>query len=258
MVPLVYCNGDSYCDQNYHESLVGNTFAEHVAKAINGYAINRAIKSSCNRRIIRTTVHDLVHQRQLNPTVKIVALISLSYEIRQEIWIEDRPDQLPAQETNLRTHKFSIQPNWRDNLLSGKNIQSNNTYNCYPKYFDMYSEGRAYFYSPYAERANLLCDLVMLKALMKSLNIDYLVFQGPRAETLEPEYLIDFFKQQLNDPGFFDLEEFGFVDWCYEHKFTPLDYHDQPTIAHYGADAHRAFAEQVLVPKLVDLYHYKL
>lgn len=256
MVPLVYCNGDSYADQNYHPSLVGNTFANHVAKTIDGFVINKAIKNSCNRRIIRTTTHDLIHQRKLNPTVKIIALISLSFEIRQDIWIDNVVDGLPAEETNFRTHKFSIQPNWKENLLSNKDIEPNNTYQQYPKYFDMYSKGRAYFYNPYGERANLLCDLVMLKSLMESLNIEFLVFQGPKAEKLEQEYLVDFFKAQLTHPGFFDLEEFGFVDWCCENNFNPLDHADQPAIAHYGADAHQAFAQQILIPKLVDIYNY--
>jgi hypothetical protein len=97
----------------------------------------------------------------------------------------------------------------------------------------------------------------MLKSLLESLNIEFLVFQGPRAEPLEQEYLVDFFKSHIaNDPRFFDLEQFGFVNWCHQQSFTPLDYQDRPLIGHYGADAHRAFAEQVLVPKLVDLYNY--
>lgn len=27
--PLIYCNGDSYSDENYHESLIGKTYAHY-------------------------------------------------------------------------------------------------------------------------------------------------------------------------------------------------------------------------------------
>lgn len=94
----------------------------------------------------------------------------------------------------------------------------------------------------------------MLRTLLDSLNVDFLIFQSPQAEKLQDEYLLDFFKKQiLHDNRFVDLETFGFCDWCNEHKFTPLDYLDRPTIGHYGADAHQAFAQQVLIPRLKEL-----
>ena len=44
------------------------------------------------------------------------------------------------------------------------------------KFHDMYSQGRAYFFSTYAERINLYADLVMLKTMLESLGIDFLIF----------------------------------------------------------------------------------
>jgi hypothetical protein len=193
-------------------------------------------------------------QRQLNPSQKIIALIGLSFEIRSELWIDDLANSSFAEESNFRTHKFSEQINWRENLLAGKDIQSPNSAKQNSNFFKKFSEGRAYFFSPYAERINLLCDLVMLRTLLNSLNIDFLIFQSPQAEMLQEEYLLDFFKKQIADDNrFFDLETFGFCDWCNDQKFTPLDYLDRPRIGHYGADAHQAFAEQVLIPKLKEL-----
>lgn len=249
--PFIYCNGDSYLDENYSLSLLlGKTCVDFVASHYNGFAMNKAISGSCNRRIIRTTVHDMIEFRKLNPTQPAVAIIGLSFEIRAELWIEELTNDRVAEETNFRTHVFSKQLNWRENLLSDKSMETPNKYNLFEKYFDMYSKGRAYFYSPYAERINLLCDLVMLRSVLDSLNIKFLVFPTVTFELLGQDYLLDFFKNQLsNDQRFFNFEEFSFRDWCkQQNKFTPLD-----KAYHYGPDAHQAFAQQVILPRIQEL-----
>jgi hypothetical protein len=252
--PLVYCNGDSYSNENYHASLKGRTYDFVVAEFVNGFSINKAISGSCNRRIIRSTVHDLIQQRQLNPGQKIIALIGLTFDLRSELWIDELSNDLSAEESNYRAYTFTSQLNWRENLLSGTDIQAKNNYNQHAKFFKKVIDGRAFFFSPYAERINLLTDLIMLKALSDTLDIDLLVFQSPVAEKLQPEYLVDFFKRQIvNDDRFFDLEDFGFLTWCNEQGFIPLDFLDRPTIGHYGADAHSAFANKILIPRLQKL-----
>jgi hypothetical protein len=252
--PLIYCNGDSYSDQTHHLSLMNNTYVDFVAKACNGFAINAAINGSCNRRIIRTTLHDMLLHRQQNPTQPIIALLGLSFELRSELWIDQNYIPQQPQESNFVSHQFSSQINWRQNLLNNKDIQPANQYNLEDKFFKQYSQGRAYFFSPYAERINLLTDLIMLKAVLDSIGVQFLIFQSPTAESLETEYLVDFFKKQLStDPRFFDLETFGFCDWAHSQGFIPLDYLHRPNIGHYGADAHEAFAKQILIPKLKEL-----
>ena len=94
MHPLIYCNGDSYSDPAFHPSLIGKTYAHVIGDHLQGYVMNRAISGCCNRRIIRTTIHDMVQQRQLNPTQKTIALIGLTFEVRSELWIENiSPDK---------------------------------------------------------------------------------------------------------------------------------------------------------------------
>ena len=254
--PLIYCNGDSYSDENFHPSWHGNTYVNAVAKECGGFAMNKAISGSCNRRIIRTTVHDMIQQRQLNPQQQIIALIGLSFEMRSEIW-NDKIMPTATEESQFVTHSFSSQLNWRQNLLAEKSIESQqqNKHQLDEKFFKKYSEGRAYFYSPYAERINLLCDLIMLRSLLESLQIDFLIFQSPPAEKLDSDHLLNFFKAQLeSDPRIFDLESFSFCTWCAQQQFVPIDAPDRPDIAHYGPNAHWAFAEQVLIPRLKDLH----
>ncbi len=230
--PLVYANGCSY-------STPGKTrkvHANYVADQVNGFLINNSIPGSCNRRIIRTSLYDIIEQKKINPTQKLIALISLTFELRSELWLENRVAvKEQEQESNFVTHTFT----------------DNNKHIPHTKFFEKYSEGRAYYYSAYAERINLLTDLLMFTATCNKYNVNYLIFQSPMAEKLEHEHVLDFFKKEIKqDTRIFDLETFGFLDWAYEKKFNPLDMLDTPEIAHYNSDAHKAFAQQVLMPKL--------
>ena len=249
--PLIYCNGDSYSADSCHPTLNKKTYSHIVGKHLDGFVINNSVPGSCNRRIIRTSVHDLVHERRLNPDQQIIALIGLSFEIRSELWNENKKTSIPS-ESNFENFYFTKELNWRDMLLKGIDVAFNK-HRSDQGFLDKVSQGRVYYYSPYAERANLLCDLLMFQSLMQQLNIKFLVFQSPIAEKLESEYLIDFFKSNLNSKNFLDFETFGFVNWCYQQGFEPLDFRDRPEIGHYGIDAHRAFAEQILIPQLEKL-----
>jgi hypothetical protein len=248
--PLVYANGCSYSTPG--DGL--RVHADYVTEQINAFHINNSIRGSCNRRIIRTSIYDIIEQRKINPSQKIIALISLSFELRSELWLEDNKP-INAQESNFVTHSFSATTDWRTRLFKGTLLNDSIGNSKIPnsKFLEQYNNGRAYFYSPYAERINLLTDLLMFTAICEKYNINYLLFQAPKAEKLENEHLLDFLKNQLyNDPRVFDLETFGFLDWAYNQKFNPLDMLDTPQIAHYNSDAHQAFANEILMPKLAE------
>ena len=238
--PLIYVNGCSYSDENYHPTMLDNTYAHHYGRMVNGFVLSRARTGSCNRRIIRTTVHDMIQQRQLNPTQRIVAFVQLTFEIRDEIWFDDTEQTLDPCESHFRTHQFSKLLNWKERLLS--NIKISNA----TGFLRKWSEGRAFFYNSYAERTNLLLDVLLLQNLLKSLNVEYLIFQGPKAELLSDEYLKDFFQIQLDNPCILNFETFGFCDWCNKQGFVPIGLQEPRDIGHYNSDAHRAFAEKFL------------
>lgn len=249
--PLVYVNGCSYSDPEFHSSLKDNTYAYHLGKMINGYVFNRARSGASNRRIIRTTVYDLINQRQLNPRQKIIALVQLTFEMRDELWLDEIRNNLDPCESNFRNHQFTAgSKDWKQQLLQG-NLVTNQATSRHKDFLDQWSRGRAFFYSPYAARINLLLDLLMLQYLLQSLNIDYLIFQGPTAETLDQEHLKDFFQQHLDQSRILDLEKFGFCQWCQEQGFLPFDQDlDRMEIGHYRQDAHQAFAEKFLIEKI--------
>ena len=100
--PLIYCNGDSYSNENYRPILNGKVYANSVAEHYRGFVINKAISGCSNRRIIRTSVHDLIQQRQLNPTQEIIALIGLTFDLRSEIWIQGVENKFGPEESDFK------------------------------------------------------------------------------------------------------------------------------------------------------------
>lgn len=255
--PLIYGNGCSFSSEMYHPSLVGKTYVNFVADHYHGFAINKARNGSSNRRIIRTTVHDMLQQRQLNPHQKIIALIQFTTPIRSEIWLDDKSGEL-EEESNFVQVQFASKPNWRERFLKGKGANPINwpvdKYNLSKKYWDKLTEGLAYFHDGQAEYINLLCDLIMLRTLLDSLNIDFIIFSGPQEQQFELGYLLEFFRNQIQqDKRYIDFESFGFCAWCAEQQYIPLDPEPNPYIGHYGPDAHEAFAKQIIIPKLQEL-----
>jgi hypothetical protein len=250
--PLIYCNGDSYTSDHHHPSLSGATLAHHVAEPFGGFVINKSRGGSCNRRIIRTTVCDMLEQRKLNPGQKMLALIGLTFDQRSEIWVEQPEQPLDPEESNFRTHAFSQSHSWWQDLLAGKEI-SQPSHGLNRKYFRKYNDGRAFFFSPCAERINLFCDLIMLRKFLESLDIGFLIFQSPKLQQLSSDFLLDHFRQELRtDPRVLDLEDFSFLSWAHEQGYVPLDLLDTPEIGHHGPEAHRQFAKAVLLPRLIE------
>jgi hypothetical protein len=255
---LIYCNGCSYSDEDYSEVMKNKTYSNFLQEKIGGFVLNKAISGSNNRRIIRTSLHDLILQRELNPTQKIIALIQLTFEIRGELWYDELNTTI-EEESHFVTHQFSGMLDWRDRLLKLLDI---GVYNAKIKekshleFLKKYSEGRAFFYSPYQERINLYTDLYMFINTCEKLNIQYLIFHGPIVEKLQNEYLLDFLEKRiLNNNKVIDFNKFAFCTWCQSQGFSPLRETENFEIGHYGPDAHKAFAEQLIFPKLEETGH---
>lgn len=246
--PVIYNCGDSYSDDSYQSpKLQDKVYCNYLAKELgNGFVMNNAKSGSCNRRIIRTSLHDLIQLREQNPDQQIIATIQLSFELRSELWYEDVPRE-QAVESNFHKYQFTGDINWKDKLMRGLSINKSEN-----KFIQAYTKGYAYFYSPYAQRIQLYTDLVMFLSVCDQYKIDALIFQGPYTEKLRKEYLMDFFKDRL-DKRVIPVEEFQFCVWCGQRKFKTLDRELWTGINHYGSDAHEEFAKIVLIPKLKEL-----
>ena len=105
--PMIYVNGCSYSDTKYHSSTLGKNYGHFYSDLVDGFVLSRAQAGSCNRRIVRTTAHDVIEQRKLNPTHKIIALVQLTFEIRDELWHDSIVQSMDPCESHFRTHQFS-------------------------------------------------------------------------------------------------------------------------------------------------------
>ena len=250
--PLIYCNGDSHCDPNfYYPAMVGHTYADYVGAHFNGFVINKSKTGSCNRRIVRTAVHDLMVQRQANPTQPIMALIAFAQEHQDEFWVDGRTPNDP-EDSNFVGHSlisnFDNAQIFQDDEVT---LRFGDQESRIPAHLVRdWSQGNTGFYNAYARRIDFLHDVLMMTVLLERLQIQAVCFQITPRERLVNEYLIDFYKNKINPDTVLDIESFGFATWCGQQGFDPLLDHESPDQAHYGADAHRAFANNVLIPKL--------
>lgn len=212
--------------------------------------MNKAKSGSCNKRIMRVALHDLIQQKTLNPKQPILALLGLTYELRDEIWLDDHRDLPDAEESHFFRFQIALDVSWRKQLIEGVFCKSNlstklaNSLGPQRSFLKKYQEGRAFFYSPCQERINLYMQLFLMIEWCKQHDVNVLVFCGaPMFEPLEQEYLKDFFGSEIDSRHVLDLEKFSMYDWCRSQGFMP--YEDDPNIGHkhYKSDAHRAFAD---------------
>ena len=247
--PFVYCNGDSYSDQHYRHDLVGKTYAHFLAQRLHGFAMNKAKTGSCNQRILRVSLHDLIQQKQLNSEQPVVALLGLTYELRSELWIDSDRDFDQPEESHFFRHQIAFDIAWHRDLLDGifadKNLNQRLARRLGPgkKFLKSYQEGRAFFYSPYQERITELMQIYLMIEWCKQHDINLLIFSAaPPFDTLQTEYLKDFFLSTIESRHVLDLETFSMCHWCRSQGFRPYESDTNIDNGHYGPDAHEAFA----------------
>jgi len=149
---IVYSNSDSYGV----ESTTNNRYSEFLAKTLNAAVINSGKSGSCNQRIFRTSIRDLIKLRASEPNKEILALICLGAMYRTEWW---DPNYIPKH-------------NETDGHFSSLQIHSlkNNATNFAKEWFKLFDDE--------AEQTNLLMNLVLFTTWLKNNNIKYIIFAG--------------------------------------------------------------------------------
>lgn len=220
---ILYCNSDSYGVLANGGRVYGEFLGEHLgAKQI----INQGKSGSCNRRIFRTTVRDLIQLRSNNPQEKILAVICLGSLIRNEWW-----DPL-LKVTGTDGHFSSFQIHGLDNRAQP---------------FFRYAEEWYRMYDDEAEQTNLMMDLVMLTTWFEHNNIDYVIFAG-NTITYKPidyadVFIRDFADRVFSNPRILNINEFSFVKYCIDQGHRAFDYDLYQEHGHHSEPAHRDFAD---------------
>jgi len=217
---IVYSNSDSFGVVSN-----GKVYADFIAEHFGAKLIQKGLSGSCNQRIIRTTVRDLL---EIHENEDVLVLLSVSSIYRTEYW-------------------------------SSKSISNDGHFSSiriWETFYDKHSPNIAAFAKEFsllhndeAEMTNLYCSLVMLTSFLKSKGYRYLIWNGP--STYKP---VDFsapfiapFANELNrDPSVIPFDKFSFCKYNVDKGHVPIDYNLYKEHGHHGEAAHQDFANYLI------------
>lgn len=222
---IVYSNSDSYGVMS-----TGLRYSEFLAQSLDATCINGGKEGSCNQRIFRTTVRDLMKLKQ-QTNKPILCLLCLGSLIRGEWWNESK--KLMPTETDGHFQSFQIHTaDNHDHPIRDYMAQ----------WYRLYNDE--------AVQTELMLQLNLLTSWLTNNNIQYMVFTGNNITYKKMDYndvfVKDFATPIFADQNIFNLNNFSFVKYCLEHGHMPFDYNRYKENGHHGESAHKDFANFLL------------
>jgi hypothetical protein len=225
----------------------GPAYSEIIAHNVSASIINRAKGGSCNRRIIRSSLRDLIEIKQTS-NKQILALIGLSFFFRTELW---QPN-IPAVDNDGNFHPVGIHTN---HVIKTNDYYSGDVEDAYsntdPAIRDYYRQWLIHE-SKEALITELITDIVMFSAWCRDNNIKCLIWNNASIWPALPDvncndiFLKSLSQSLLSEPSVINPWEFSFIDWALSRGHTPYDAEIYGKYGHPGPTAH------------VDLAHYLL
>jgi hypothetical protein len=231
---IIYVNGDSYAAMSD-----GKKYSEFLGKNFDCDFVDSAIPGSSNARIFRTSLRDLMALKKKYD--KIVAVISLSFPIRTELW-----DSAVINNHFKNDGEFvSIQPTNSKNWFTFKTADRH-----LPKHYIDYANQWLIWYNIEAETTKLLKEILLLATWCKHNKIKYVIFSSTLQEPVDlaSPFIKSFYEEVIADSHVIDIFKFSFTEWCLQRGHTPIDQHTQEindkiyNIGHHGERAHQDFA----------------
>jgi hypothetical protein len=239
---MIYVNGDSYCSISN-----GKRYSDFLGEMIGDKVVNASISGSCNNRIFRTSMRDLI---ELKKTEKnITAIISLTFPIRTEIWDLEHTAHRFRQSND--GDFFSLQPTNSKSWFYDKEDTDSGKYEKFSKQF-------LTWYNVEAITLNLLKEILMFSGWCEANNINTIIFSGPLQEPIDfnTPFIKPFIDELSSFHNIIDIFSFSFTQWCVGNGFVPIDNYSQEIhgktyiVGHHGELAHKAFA-QFLIQKYI-------
>lgn len=234
---IVYSNSCSFGAPQGHE-----TYGNVVARHHKAFFKNAGKAGACNRRIIRTTLRDLIELKEQGDD--IIALIGLTFLSRTELW---RSDLNPV-DNDGHFHVLSIKHDKID--WSTKGLIDTMVPNIHelaePSVQSYYKEWLTH-YDREGTMTNLLTDILMLTGWLKAQNIQYVIFSGPDVFEgddvigYDAPFLSSLVEQVKQDKGILNPWGFSFGTFALEQGYKPKDYDVYGKHGHPGELAHKAF-----------------
>lgn len=218
-----------------------------IANHYGATLVSNHVPGSCNRRIVRSSLRDLIDLKQ-NNNDDILVLVGLSFIFRTELW---QPD-IPANKNDGHFHPI------RTNSRIWKNKQDyyvgNIEKECEhadPNLVDWYKQ-----YLLWQNKESLvteqLADLIMFAAFCQQQNLKYLIWNnadlwpGPPAVDRYDIFIKNFVDHAMTNINLIDPWEFAFLPWALDQGLEVIDRHQYGDYGHPGPVAHERLANFLL------------
>jgi hypothetical protein len=239
---LIYVNGCSYATTSD-----GKRYSDFLGEHFNCKSINASIPGSSNSRILRTSLRDLLELKKTNKD--IVAVISLSFLIRSELWDQNHTYQQwrNSNDGDFFSMQWSNDKNWFNTARSNRASEVSDSYKEFAiNWLD--------WYNVEAETTKLLQELILFSSWCELNNIRYVIFSGPLQEPVDfnAPFINSFYLEVSKNKNIIDLFNQSFLEWCTQKGFTPIDEFQYningitKVAGHQGEAAHRAWAEYLV------------
>ena len=237
---IVYSNSCSF--GSTHKA--HRVYPEYVAQAYGAELINRGVPGSCNRKIIRNSLRDLI---ALKNKSGITALIGLTFISRTELW---QPWIEPIDNDG---HFFPVQVDHKkiDWSINGFNTVISEHLTEDSRIQDYYKHWLLH-YHPESAVTELLTDIIMFCGWADNNNIKYQLFSnvdvlpGDDKIGYTSPFIQSLQQQILENKNIINPWEFSFGTHSLSQGFVPRDYHLFKNHGHPGEDAHKVFSELLL------------
>lgn len=245
---IVYVNGCSYASISD-----GLRYSDALAQSLNCEVINAGIPGSCNDRILRTSLRDLIDLKHQHKD--IVAVISLTFLIRSEVWEPNRNNNDSWSNTgdgDFHSLQLTEDKSWFTNPDKASHLDQR---------YKEYAVNWLNWYNVEAEITKLLQNLVLFSNWCENNGVDYLIFSGPTQEAIDFDapFVRPFYQSVRTNPHIIDIFSNSFLSWCEANGYTPIDDHtywingETRPAGHQGELAHRAWAAHLLDHYLIPM-----
>jgi hypothetical protein len=227
---ILYCNSDSYGVLT--DTPDGNRYSDYLGQMIKAeQVINNGLPGSCNQRIIRTTVRDLLQIKSQNANGSILAVICLGSLYRNEWWDPDFKPPFWCQDGHFQSFQ-----------VAGFSTRIE-------KHKEHYQYAKEWYrvFNDEAEQTSLLMWLNLLTAWLQTNGINYIIFAGNTVTYKKIDYnsifVKDFAATVAADVRILPFHDFSFASYCVQQGFKPYDFDQYQNNGHHGDLAHKKFAE---------------
>lgn len=235
---IVYSNSCSFGAPQGHP-----IYPDLVAEEFGAELVNAGVESSCNRRIIRSSVRDLINLKN-SSSESILCLIGLSFISRTELW----QPTLPATATDGHFHPITHNHktiSWAKGLVE---TLVKDVHLLVPTKVQDYYKHWLLHMSKEALITDLLTDVIMFRDFCLQNNIDVLIWSNTQLWPGEPEVAIDDvflkdFTKELDNKNVINPWRFSFQQYAQELGYRPKDADKYGISGHPNEEAHRDFSK---------------